>query len=53
MIDGKLANLQHEATNVQVIVQGKTDEAAMFLVNEDGIILSINTHHMPHAHVTD
>jgi len=30
MIDRKLADLQQEATNVQVIVQGKHDGAAMF-----------------------
>ena len=51
MIDGKLADLQ-QATNVQVIIQGKHDGAAMFLVNENGIILSINAHHTPQAHVT-
>ena len=45
MIDGKLADLQQEATNVQVIVQGKSDGAAMFLVNENGI-MTINAHHM-------
>ena len=46
MIDGKLADLlQQEATNVQVIVQGKSDGAAMFLVNENGIIMTINAHH--------
>ena len=52
MIDGKLADLQQEATNVQVIVQGKCDGAAMFLVNENSIILFINAHHTPQTHVT-
>ena len=51
MKDGKLADLQQEAANVQVIIQGKHDGAAMFLVNENGIILSINAHHVPQAHM--
>jgi len=47
MIDGKLADLQLEATNIHAIVQGKSDGASMFLVNENGIILTVNAHHMP------
>jgi len=48
MIGGKLDDLQQEATNVQ----GKSDGASMVLVNENGIVLTINTHHMPQAHMT-
>lgn len=35
---------------MQVIVQGKSDGAAMFLINETGIILSIKAYHT-HDHV--
>jgi len=35
-----------------LIVQGKSDGASMLLVNENGIILTVNAHHTPQAHVT-
>ena len=34
LIEGRLEDLQYQAQNVQVIIQGKDDEAAMFLVND-------------------
>ena len=42
MIKGRLADLQHEAENVQVVVQGKADECATFLIDDSGIIKSVD-----------
>ena len=51
MIQGKLIQQQYQPQNVQVVIQGKDDEATMFLVNENGVIKfeSCNTH----VHVTN
>ena len=43
IIEGKLMELQYQPQNVQVIVQGKNDGAAMFLVNETGVIKCIES----------
>jgi len=51
MIEGKLSGLRYQPENVQVVVQGKEERAALFLVNEVGVIVSIATCNM-HAHVT-
>ena len=51
MIEGKLIQQQYQPQNVQVIIQGKDDAAAMFLVNENGVIIHIEPHIL-HAHVT-
>ena len=51
MIEGKLIQQQYQPQNVQVIIQGKDDAAAMVLVNENGVIKHIKPHNL-HAHVT-
>ena len=43
MIEGKLMELQYKPQNVQVIAQGKNYGAAMFLVNETGVIKCIES----------
>ena len=50
MIEGKLIQQQYQPQNMQVIIQGKDDAAAMFLVNENGVIKHIEPHIL-HAHV--
>ena len=52
MIEGKLVQQQYQPQNVQVVVQGKDDEAAMFLVNENGVIKCIESRNT-HDHVTN
>jgi len=51
MIEGRLADLQYEAGNVQVVVQGKADECAIFLIDDSGIIKSIEQINAHHSHV--
>ena len=41
MIEGKLMELQYQPQNVQVIIHSKNDGAAMFLVNDTGVIKCI------------
>ena len=38
MISSKLEELGYEAHTVQVIIQGRGDDAPMFLANENGVI---------------
>ena len=52
MIEGKFIQQQYEPQNVQVVIQGKDDTAAMFLVNENGVIKYIEPRNA-HAHVTN
>ena len=42
MITSKLEEWGYEAPNVQVIIQGKGNDASMFLVNESGVIKAID-----------
>ena len=42
VITSRLKELGYEASNVQVITQGKGDDATMFLVNESGVIKITN-----------
>ena len=42
MIALRLKELGYEALNVQVILQGRGDDASMLLVNESGIIKTID-----------
>jgi len=36
MIEGRLADLQYEAANIQEVVEGKADECAIFLIDDSG-----------------
>ena len=51
MIEGKLGDLQYEATNIQVVIQGKADESIIFLIDDSGIIKSIEPINAHHSHV--
>ena len=51
MIDGRLADLWYEAANMQVVIQGEADESAIFLVDDSGIIKSIEQINAHHSHV--
>ena len=51
MIDGRLADLQYEAANMQVVIQGEADECATFLVDDSGIIKSIEQINAHHSHM--
>ena len=42
VISSKLVELGYEVESVQVIIQGRGDDAPMFLVNENGIIKTID-----------
>ena len=42
VISSKLVELGYELESVQVIIQGRGDDALMFLVNENGIIKTID-----------
>jgi len=51
MIEGRLADLQYEAANIQVVIQGKADECAIFLIDDSGIIKCIEQINAHHSHV--
>lgn len=41
MIEEKLTEMEYEPESVQVIIKGRGDDASMFLVNDTGIIKTI------------
>ena len=42
LIEGKLMEMGHEPRNVQVVIQGMDNNSVLFLIDEDGIIDTIN-----------
>ena len=42
LMEGKLMEMGREPQNIQVVVQGMDENSVLYLINEDGIIFTIN-----------